>query len=633
MDSYPVVWGIDIGHAGVKAVKLQRTLEGGVTVLGYAMEPINVAEGGDRDAAVLTAVRHLAEHERITDAPVFAALSGKQIFTRTINVPVINAKKVGRMVELEARQQIPGDFNDVRWGYHLSPAADGVSNDVTLFAARKELVDGLIQLCKACGLQLAGISITSLAVYNFVRFDQEFADDEAVVVLDVGAQNTDLVVYQGDMLWMRTLGISGGDITRAFMKKFRVSFEEAEQLKCQVQDSRQADRIIKVIEGSLSELIADVQRSLGFYKNTSKDARFESVVVSGNTFKLPGLSQYLADRLGMAIIELVELERIKVASGLDRGHFLDDLQSLGVAMGLGLQGLGMSRANVNLLPSSEMMQAVLKRKRWAAVAILAVILVSWLTVLGVRKMRVEASVAMYVDVTRAVERNRNDQREAEQLAQQVVGLAPQISAYADHGAHVGVLFAVESGVLAAVETIARNQDFLGDGIPRDPVAGGDPVPQPIYLESIAIPELPLGAVSVFRPTAVAREVRVVVRVPADAHFRQIMDAFDGSLRAIPLSGPAWQALNPGAAEPAEPPPLFSEVRQLSQPTRNDTFIYLDPYYRDPVTDIIQEVQRTIQRRVYVVTYVCVLGGGEDAAAAGLPPLGSGGDDFDEGMFQ
>ena len=49
---------------------------------------------------------------------------------------------------------------------------------------------------------------------------------------------------------MRNLGISGNDITRAFMKKFRVSFEEAETLKCQVGESRQAEKIL-VIEGSL----------------------------------------------------------------------------------------------------------------------------------------------------------------------------------------------------------------------------------------------------------------------------------------------------------------------------------------------------------------------------------------------
>ena len=50
------------------------------------------------------------------------------------------------------------------------------------------------------------------------------------------------------------------DITKAFMKQFRVSFEEAETLKRQIGDSRQAEKILKVLEGTLNELTSEVQR-------------------------------------------------------------------------------------------------------------------------------------------------------------------------------------------------------------------------------------------------------------------------------------------------------------------------------------------------------------------------------------
>ena len=86
------------------------------------------------------------------------------------------------------------------WGYHLSPAIDGASYDVALFAARNDIINNMISICDRAGIQLAGISVSSLAIYNYVQYDQEFDDDEVVIVLDVGAENTDLVVYQGDFL-------------------------------------------------------------------------------------------------------------------------------------------------------------------------------------------------------------------------------------------------------------------------------------------------------------------------------------------------------------------------------------------------------------------------------------------------
>ena len=226
MHTFPVCWGLDIGHASIKAVKLSRQGEK-VTVLGYAIEPIAIPDGGDREEAVVAALRSLAIREEFGPTPVVAALSGRQVFSRTVNIPILNPKNIDRMVELEAQQQIPGDFNEVEWGYHMTPSADGASNDVALFAVKRELTQELTAKAKKAGINLSGISISSLALYNFVRYDQVFPEDETVVILDVGAENTDLVCYQGASLWMRTLAVSGNDITKAFMKKFKVSFEEA----------------------------------------------------------------------------------------------------------------------------------------------------------------------------------------------------------------------------------------------------------------------------------------------------------------------------------------------------------------------------------------------------------------------
>ena len=102
MESNTTAWGLDIGHGSVKAVKLHR--EGGnVELVGYALEPIQ--SGDDRDENVATALESLASRESLSDAPVVVALSGKEIFTKTINIPVLNAKSIHRMAELEARSR------------------------------------------------------------------------------------------------------------------------------------------------------------------------------------------------------------------------------------------------------------------------------------------------------------------------------------------------------------------------------------------------------------------------------------------------------------------------------------------------------------------------------------------------
>ena len=588
MEASSIVWGLDIGHSSIKAVRLERT-PAGAQVLGYAIEPIPVGDDVDRDEAVINALTSLAQREEIGATPVVAALSGRQVLSRSINVPIINENKVHRMVELEARQQIPGNFEDVRWGYHMSPGLDGASNDVALFAARKEIVDDLIGKCQRAGLTLAGVSVSSLAIYNFIQYDQEFADDESVIVLDVGAENTDLVVYQGDTLWMRSLGVSGNDITRAFMKKFRVSFEEAETLKCQVGDSKQAERILKVIESSLADLISDVQRSLGFYKSQNSDARFENVCVSGNTFRLPGLIQYMADRLGYAVITLIELEHIEVKDGLDRDHFLEDLQSLGVAMGLGLQGLGLAKAKVNLLPSELQFQSLLRQKRWAAVTALAALPIAFAVNHTTLQTRMNDAALKERDMRHTIEQTEKSSQAARTTSSKIPLLAPQVKEYESYGENVGLINAIEQGVLSAIEQVAVDESLLRSGARGENLESGDtPVLQPVYIDSLKVPNISPYQLSPFEQSRFRREVVVTLRVPTMADGAKVLNSLNIALRDVRQTETLWRALNPGKNEvPFENMPrLFWRVE--GQPTGNfdDIWTYFDPAHRNQEDEIV-----------------------------------------------
>ncbi|TVR11925.1 MAG: type IV pilus assembly protein PilM [Planctomycetota bacterium] len=621
MESYPVVWGLDIGHTSIKAVKLSRTADA-VTVLGYAIEPIPSGEGVDRDTAVVSALQSLVGREEIGNTPVITALSGRQIFARTINIPLINEKKLDKMVELEARQQIPGNFDEVRWGFYKTPSIDESSYDVAIFAVRNEIVDDLVSKSKQVGLNLVGISVTSLAIYNYVQFDQDFGAEETVVILDVGAENTDLVVYRGDSMWMRNLGVSGSDITRAFQKKFRVSFEEAEQLKCQVGESRQADKIFKVIEASLGELVSDVQRSLGFYKSSNPDTTFECMVVSGNTFRLPNLTQYIADRLGYAIITLVETERISIDHGLDRDHFLEDLQSLGAAVGLGLQGVGYGKADVNLLPSSLRIQSLLRAKRWAAIAILVIIPLAWYASYAVEQGRLNENWELITRIHQGVEQNREAEAGVREVIAQIPDITRESMQYAHYAAHVGTLAAVESALIqAAADFIDGDIEVAG----RDEAAadGGSPHLAPVYFSSMQIPRQEGSGADLFRPLRQSRMVEVVYRTPETVSRQEMNARMLQKLSDVRVTQEMWRVANPQVDPASVPvgedlPRLFRNVETMQSRQVMDHYYYMDPLRRTETGEPAPEEERVQRRQVPMRTLVfrCELGPIEGLDALG-----------------
>ncbi len=594
MDKHPVAWGLDIGSSSIKAVKLARAGTT-VTVMGYTIEPIIVTEDGNREEAVVKAINSMALREDFGSAPVLACLSGRQVLTRTVNIPTLNAKKLDRMVELEARQQIPGNFDEIEWGYHLSPASDGASNDVALFAVKRDLVEELISKSKQSGINLIGVSVSSLALYNFVRYDQVFPDDEAVIILDVGAENTDLVVYQGESLWMRTLAVSGNDITRAFMKKFKVSFEEAETLKRQTPDSRQAEKIIRVIEGSLNELTAEVQRSLGFYKSQNTSAKLENLVISGSTFKLPGLPQYMADKLHYTVNILEDLDKIKVAGGLDREHFLSDLPALGVSVGLALQATGVSQANVNLMPGQLQVQNLLNSKRWAAIAIIALLGIAYGVSYSAIKSVMDENIVL-ADRMKSADKATDDKLAVtNSYLSAVAPAAARLAQYDCYGAQSGVLSSVLASVTDAVGGLIQAGGAIGD---QKPIGdGGDPYLQRYYLDEISLTQGDSTRDAIFHPYRTPRVVSVKIKiVKQDNHdVLGIMKQIQARLEALPAGADAK-----GRA-------LFASVRCSDQSTPPpDNYHYVDTEWIDDKTGSQTGRHDNRPIKIVEVTYECSL---------------------------
>jgi len=629
MHTFPVCWGLDVGHASIKAVKLSRQGTQ-VSVLGYAIEPITVPEGGDREESVVAALKALALREDFMDTPVVAALSGRQVFSRTVNIPILNPKNIDRMVELEAQQQIPGDFNEIEWGYHMSPAADGASKDVALFAVKRELTQEVMVKCRRAGVNLVGISISSLALYNFVRFDQVFPEDETVVILDVGAENTDLVCYQGETLWMRTLGVAGNDITKAFMKKFKVSFDEAEVLKRQAGDSKQADRIIKVIEGSLTELTSEVQRSLGFYKSQNVTAKLDNLVISGSTFRLPGLPEYMAERLRYTVNILEDLDKIQVAPGLERDHFMHDLQSLGVAMGLALQGTGVARANVDLMPSSQQLQRVLATKRWAGMAIVAAIgamlILDHVIVGGIA----DENARLIKKIQESFKQNTTRQSASRDALGQVAPKAKDLKSFEVYGTQQGVTAGIYQVMLAAIEGVNGARGVIAGPIDAKGDSKADPKPTPLqsaYLRSLTLPSFEIDAATgPFRPLAAPRKVTLVVSIPAVASpgevTRQLLDILKSTLVPEALAAAhgdtaafrTWQAKNPTASADEiakHQPKLFSDVQAISDSSGEESYYYIDKAATDAKGDLVPiEEERKVPAKL--VTLDCTIKGQEAA---------------------
>ncbi len=98
--------------------------------------------------------------------------------------------------------------------------------------AQKDYVRQLHSIFKKAGLEIDGIVPTTLAERNLVLDNNELHDN--VMILDIGAGNTDIGVFEGSsFIYTNSIPVGGDNITNDIAVVLNISEEEADKLKRQ----------------------------------------------------------------------------------------------------------------------------------------------------------------------------------------------------------------------------------------------------------------------------------------------------------------------------------------------------------------------------------------------------------------
>jgi len=371
MASVQTVWGIDVGRCALKALKLRLTEEKVEVVACQHIEheKILTQADADRGALIRSALEKLLSQHDLSKDRVVVSVPGQHTLARFTKLPPVAAKRIPDIVKYEADQQIPFDMDEVIWDYQTFQQEGAPDLEVGIFAMKRELLREHLLHFEQVAIEPIAVQAGPLAVYNAAHFDG-LLGDETTIILDIGAENTDLIIATKDTFWTRTVAIGGNKFTEALVKSFKLSFSKAESLKRTAESSKYARQVFQAMRPVFADLVQELQRSIGFYSSTHRDTKVEKVICFGNAFKLPGLQKYLQQNLGLPV-EKPESFR-KAASGVD-GVLKEEFLSFATAYGLAAQGLDRGKVASNLLPT-EMAKQVVWRKKKPAFAAAAVCL-------------------------------------------------------------------------------------------------------------------------------------------------------------------------------------------------------------------------------------------------------------------
>src|SRR5437588_50141 len=206
-----------------------------------------------------------------------------------------------------------------------------METEIGLFAMKRDMVNRYLQHFKDVNVDVHVVQMSPLALCNYVAFDLLAKGPQAeegkgkrscIVALDIGTDSSNLVITDGErIIWQRPIPLGGNHFTRALTKDLKLTFAKAEHLKRNATKSPELKKILASLKPVLSDFVGEVQRSLGYFTNTHRDATVEYMVGLGNAFRLPGLQKFLGEKLQLDVRKLQKLERLNGESVLSSPAF------------------------------------------------------------------------------------------------------------------------------------------------------------------------------------------------------------------------------------------------------------------------------------------------------------------------
>jgi type IV pilus assembly protein PilM len=309
--SADTAWGLDISSSSIKAIRLRRDKRGG-RIVAENCDHIPHKKHLSRPDAELEwhpiiqhSLQKFLERNDVKDASICASFSLPRALGRFFRLPPVGSKrKIAEIIRYETTQQVPFPLEQVAWDYQLiadtqSHGSDTSSHKVMLIAAKRQLLDERVEVCRDAGLSLNAVQADCVALHNLMVYDywggsppDPHSDSAAVMAVDVGCDTTHVLGSAPKDLWFRSLNVGSDEFTSALIRAYHLTFDQAEQLKREPWRARRMRQLDEVLFPVRDGLVQEVARTVESYTKLCPETNIAGVLFIGGGFQLHGLVRH-----------------------------------------------------------------------------------------------------------------------------------------------------------------------------------------------------------------------------------------------------------------------------------------------------------------------------------------------------
>jgi general secretion pathway protein L len=335
------VLGLDVGSHGLKAVELKvspRSLDAG---------QFRVHPRVDTRAPLSDHLQRFFSMHHLPREQVACALPAGQLSTRRLEFPFSDPRRLAQTIPFEIEAETPFDLDDiiVDWNILKSERQEGV---VAATLARREHVSAALESLQEAGCDPQVMEAEGLVLANLAPI---FGLTGTHLIADIGHEKaTFCALIDGKPALSRTISVAGKAMTEVLMSELGLSFEDAEQRKCEGGMLGSSSRpgggaspgLIAILDRIAREAIRTLEAAEA-RQGEGPVAREATLTLVGGSARLDGIEEVLARRTALTTQRLrmpADSPHAKLLEGVDPVLFAPAL-----ALALRLSGESVTRMN------------------------------------------------------------------------------------------------------------------------------------------------------------------------------------------------------------------------------------------------------------------------------------------------
>ena len=244
-------------------------------------------------------------------------VSGADVIVKQVPLPLMDDSEVAGALRFEAKKHLPFDVQHMVLDHQVLGRNTAERKlDVLLAAVSQQRLDRALAPLRDLGIEADIVDAAPLALSNALNHSlgrDPATDGEVRVVLDLGHRGSWLTLrHRGQPFFARRLEWGGASLSHAIAATLGGSLERADAWKLEPAATlAKAGPEATAACRELERLADEVRRSIAYYGTLAPLAGALSLHVCGGSARLAGLTDRLAEQLGMPV---------QVFSPLDSGE-------------------------------------------------------------------------------------------------------------------------------------------------------------------------------------------------------------------------------------------------------------------------------------------------------------------------